>query len=186
MCTSVSGKNLTCSSTLGHSGSSLAMQFFNTNETSTTSFFDLATKIQSRIFVFLPVISVFIFLFAVVFLVLLHLDVKRINTTEKAVNRRFMLRKAGKSSAWFSLALIISSSVGTQQTAAALEFISVAGKEDVLIKSGTSLLVLQWFIVAFTAIFAAACRLIYNQGGPQPSGEGPGVMGDNGKEFVPF
>ncbi|RDL38481.1 uncharacterized protein BP5553_02821 [Venustampulla echinocandica] len=185
MCTTIGSKNLTCVSTFGKSGTHLASSFTHTSDNGAISLFDLASTIQSRIFIFLLVLSGFIFILSFVLILLLERDLRSQDTTAKACTRRRFLKTATQSSVWMSVGLATAMTVGSQQTAAALEFISANGGGDVLIKSGTTLLVLQWFVVGFSAIFAIGSGVASSQRtGPSPDDgtSGPGFMvGDEGK-----
>ncbi|CAG8977083.1 hypothetical protein HYALB_00005791 [Hymenoscyphus albidus] len=163
MCTSIGSGSLNCSGTYSHDGTQISTSFLPQNDFSTVTLFNLASHIQSKVFVFMLAVSAVIFLSSFVVLIALQFDIMRNSSSSAAYKRRFFLKKGFKNLVWISVGLNIAVSAGAQQAAEALQWLSDVRNGELLITSGATLLGLQWAIVAFSMIFALGSRLIYNQ-----------------------
>ena len=92
--------------------------------------------------------------------VLLHkLDVRR--GTFEHVRRSAIIRRITYGTLYLSTGLVFAAALATDQAADALEFASAGMKDaSVLIKSGTTLQVLQWITFGFSMLFTLAVPLL--------------------------
>jgi hypothetical protein len=167
MCTSTPSIPLNCAGTYSKDGTSISSFFLPDNDFSTLTLYNLASHIQSKVFPFILVFAGVLFLASFFVLVFIQQQLKRGPTPA----RRKAVKKTFKYLLWISVALNIAVAAGSQQAADALQWGGEVGMGRLEITSGTTLLGLQWTIVAFSVVFAGGSAWIYNGKGGEKNAD---------------
>jgi hypothetical protein len=173
ICTTFS-KNVECHTTTGRTADKFASKFSGLDSESiaeATPLFSLALVLQTKIMLCLLASAGVLFLFGILFLGLLKRNMKS-GPTLHGVKRARRMQIALYSSVWMSVAVAFASAASIDQTTSALRFTtnSVSGSAF-LIHTGTTLPVLQWLIVGFSATFALGLsRIVKTVGGTIQAG----------------
>jgi hypothetical protein len=139
-------------------GTTLSKAFLPNNDLSTVTLYDFAFHIQSNVFTLLPVASGVFFFLSFLGLIYTQIILVREHTKTQCKNNR----KIFKWVVWGSMALTIAVAAGSQQAADALQWVGDNGMGRLEIKSGSTLLGLQWVIVTFSLLFSVGSSWIYN------------------------
>lgn len=153
-----------CQSARGRSVEELAVNLFplpGANETSNAASSDAdiadlittALNLQSESFMSVLATAAVLFVLGVVAELVYKLDVRRANWLDHP-RRSAIIRRATYGSLFLATGLLFAAALATDQAADALEFASAGMKNaSVLIKSGTTLQVLQWMAFGFSLVF---------------------------------
>jgi len=181
MCAYYSNTMVTCSPSNGRSGDTITNWLIHTDDLNAIYFFDFATIIQSKIFFYLiafagPFFAVSLGVFAICILELNNSDPTNPDPVP-AQNRKLIAIMAG-GSMWTSVALNMASAISITQVANWLQYFSGEHDGGIDIRSGTSLIALQWLIVIFSFAIglgvSTVCRTAYevpvfiDRGNPGP------------------
>jgi hypothetical protein len=167
-----------CQSASGRSVETLAAnlfpQFQPTNSTSKsasstradiTDLVSTALDLQSRTFISVLAAAAVLFVFGVAAMVLLARDVKKA-TFDAHSRRSTMIRRITYAMLFGSTGLVFAAALATSQSAGALEYASEGmSHASVLIKSGTTLQVLQWTTFGFELLFVMAAPFLVGSKG---------------------
>jgi 4-hydroxybenzoate polyprenyltransferase len=139
-------------------GTTLSKAFLPNNDLSTVTLYDFAFHIQTNVFTLLSVASGIFFLISFLGLIYLQIILARDHKESQCKNNKRWFKWV----VWGSMALTIAVAAGSQQAADALEWVGDNGMGRLDIKSGGTLLGLQWVIVTFSVFFALGSSWIYN------------------------
>ncbi|GAB1314494.1 hypothetical protein MFIFM68171_04704 [Madurella fahalii] len=154
-----------CQSANGRSVEELAANLFpvlggnsSSNTTSDADITDLITtalNLQSQSFISVLAAAAVLFFVGVAAMLFYKLDVRKGDFDHP--RRSAIIRRATYGSLFLSTAFVFAAALATDQAADALEFASAGMKNaSVLIKSGTTLQVLQWITFGFSMLFTLA------------------------------
>lgn len=123
-------------------------------EAELTDMVTTAINLQSRNFISVLAGAAVLFLFSLGALVLLKRDSTNFTNEWERPRRSVIIRRSTYGLLYGSTALLFAAALSTTQSAGALEW-AAAGMvhASVLIKSGTTLQVLQWMVFGFQAVF---------------------------------
>jgi hypothetical protein len=147
-----------CMDSRSKDGTTLSKAFLPKNDLSTVTLYDFAFHIQSNVFTLLPVASGVFFFLSFLGLIYLQITLSRDHTEAQCENNKRVFKWV----VWLSVALAVAAAAGSQQAADALQWVGDNGMGRLEIKSGSTLLGLQWVIVAFSLFFAFGSSWIYN------------------------
>ncbi|KAK4099584.1 hypothetical protein N658DRAFT_498293 [Parathielavia hyrcaniae] len=131
-----------------------------------TDLLTTALDLQARTFISVLAGAAVLFTLGVAALVLLKRDVQSPSSWERPA-RSAVIRRATYGMLFGSTALVFAAALATSQAAGALEYASAGMSHvSVLIKSGTTLQVLQWITFGFQALFALAVPFLVGYKAP--------------------
>ena len=127
----------------------------------------IALDSQSKTIVWVLLLSGISFLFSLLFLLLLQLDLKKVQRKLNADRKIMVLRHLMLSFVWTSTALAFGASLATSQLAKVLQHtsnvaISVVAP-SITIQGGSGLQALQWLVFALSVFFSTGVSLIFPQ-----------------------
>ncbi|KAK4114638.1 hypothetical protein N656DRAFT_766822 [Canariomyces notabilis] len=166
-----------CQSASGRSVEELTPNLFpetvnkNSSSNATSSDVDVADLIntalnlQSQSFMSVLAMSGLLFLIGVGSLLVYKFDVKKGSFDHP--RRSAIIRRVTYGSLFLSTGLVFAAALATDQSADALEFASAGMKNaSVLIKSGTTLQVLQWMAFGFSLLFTLLVPILVREKAP--------------------
>ncbi|KAH6850645.1 Ca2+ regulator and membrane fusion protein Fig1-domain-containing protein [Chaetomium sp. MPI-CAGE-AT-0009] len=172
-----------CQSASGRSVETLAANLFPELQGNTTSksassrrseitdLVSTALDLQSRTFISVLAAAALLYVLGVVALVLLKRDVSSPSSWEHP-RRSAIIRRMTYGMLFGSTGLVFAAALATSQSAGALEYASEGmSHASVLIKSGTTLQVLQWTTFGFEVLFALAVPFLVRSKAPEGEGE---------------
>lgn len=140
----------------------------STSEASTaltsTTLLNTAKVFQSQIILPFVVVAAGCFIFSLPWLVLAKRDKARPKHSQ-------LFKRTAVRTLWLSVAIALVSAIATAQTAGALQYLTKsAAFSGVSIEAGVTLQVLQWLLVAFSALFAYAVMVMLDEGDEAANG----------------
>jgi hypothetical protein len=176
------GSNVECRPTVGATATGLAEAYgdFASGpelEATLLSLFSLALVLQTKIILWVLASAGGFFFIGLILLALLKRHIKRLAIYPTSTSGP-RLNKSLSTVMWTSLGLAVASAVSVNQTTAALQFTTTESTtSEIQILAGTTLGVLQWLVVGFSAIFVLGISSMFTVEGRMVQYAGSGNRG---------